>query len=124
MLNLIKKTYWIRGAISFTKDSPDEIEKATIKFIKHFMAMNKIKEKDILILMIIAPGNLHSSYPCTFIRKNGYKFPCITLSDIEVKNTPDNILRFVIQIKSFNKVKDLYMEEATLLKEKIDNIFK
>jgi monofunctional chorismate mutase len=117
MLGIIKRRFWIRGAISFKEDNKIEIEKATIKFIKSFLEINKIKPKDILLIMIVAPKNLHSSYPCTFLRENGYDFPCITFSDIEVLGTPQNIIRFVINCKSMKKVKDLYLDDASKLRD-------
>lgn len=122
MFRIFKKFYWVIGAISFLDDNPKDLENATIKFMKSFLDINKMKEKDLILVMIIAPKNLHSSYPCTFLRLNYFTFPCITLSDIEVKGTPQNILRFVIQCRCFKKPKDLYLEEAAKLKDIIDKL--
>jgi len=121
MLNIIKKNFWIRGAISFKEDNKNEIERVTIKFIKSFLEINKLKPKDILLIMIVAPKNLHSSYPCTFLRKNGYNFPCITFSDIEVLGSPQNIIRFVVHCRSIKKIKELYLDEASKLRDVLLN---
>ncbi|MFN3411713.1 MAG: chorismate mutase [Exilispira sp.] len=122
MLNILKREFWARGAISFNEDSIEEIEKVTLKFIYTFLSKNKIKSSNIIFLMIIAPKGLHSCYPCSFIRRNGFNFPCITVSDIEVSNSPQNILRFVIQYKSYKKIEDLYLDDAIKLKSIIDKI--
>ncbi len=120
MLELLKRKFWVKGAISFEKDDKIEIEKRTIQFIESFLKLNKIKDKDIILMMIIAPAELHSAYPCTFIRKKGFKFPCMTFSDINVYGSPQNILRFIVHCKSYKRVKDLYLEEALKLKEILD----
>lgn len=122
MIEILKKEFWARGAITFNEDSINEIEKVTIKFIETFLSKNKIKPYNILFLMIIAPKSLHSCYPCSFIRRKGFNFPCITISDIEVLNAPQNILRFVIQYKAFKKVEDLYLDDAIKLKSSLDKI--
>lgn len=122
MLDILKREFWARGAISFNEDSIEEIEKATLKFIYTFLSKNKIKASNIIFLMIIAPKSLHSCYPCSFIRRDGFNFPCITVSDIEVSNSPQNILRFVIQYKSNKRIEDLYLDDAIKLKSSIDRI--
>ncbi len=122
IFNFLKKTYWVRGAISFKNDNKKDIEESTIKFIKNFIFENKLTTKDILLVIIVAPNNLKSSYPCSFLRINSFNFPCITASDIIIEDTPQNILRFLIQCKSFSKPKELYLYEAAFLKEKINRL--
>ena len=122
MIRFFKKIFWVRGAISFNEDKKEDIEKTVLKFINAFQTKYKIKSNDILVIFIIAPKNLTSSYPCTFLRKNGFTFPCITSSDILIKDTPQNILRFLIQCKSYKKPEDLYLDDAVSLRDKIDKL--
>ncbi len=120
---LIKKLFWSRGAISFKSDNAKDIEDCVIRFFNTFLIANKLKEKDIQSMIVIAPQNLHSCYPASFFRKNGYNFPSITAADIYVENTPQNIIRFMIQVKSIKKPIDLYLDEAKFLKDKIDKLY-
>lgn len=122
MFGIFKRLKWYRGAISFTSDCKEDIKNSTLRFIESFVKENNIKANDILLIIVIAPKNLSSAYPCTFIRKNNCNIQCITVSDIEVKNTPQNILRFLIQVKTNRKLKDLYLDGAKDLKEIIDKL--
>lgn len=117
---ILQKLLDVRGAISFKEDNYTSIESAILKFFSIFLSKNKLKNANILSVIVVAPPSLKSCYPCSILRKNGFTFPCITVSDILVDGTPQNILRFLIRIKSNKKVEALYLEEAENLLKNID----
>ena len=66
---ILKKLLDVRGAISFKEDNYSSIESAILKFFSVFFNKNKLKNANILSVIVVAPPSLKSCYPCSILRK-------------------------------------------------------
>lgn len=107
----------VRGAYSLEVDSKEEIEKKTLEFLDTFFYINKIKKNKIVNILISSTNDIKSDYPCKYFRKYGLDFSLMCLQEQFVENSEPLIIRVFFLIKTFRKLKPVYINRAKKLRK-------
>ena len=105
----------VRGAFSIDIDNEQEIKKKTFIFLDQFFTVNKINKKNIIQIIISSTNDIHSAYPCKFVREYGINVPLLCVTEQSVKDYPELIIRFMFLVRTFKKLKPVYLDRARSL---------
>lgn len=110
----------IRGAISISKNTKNEIVSATMALLRKMAGMNKIKVEDIASVIFSVTKDLNAEFPAIAARKMGWKStPLLCTYEVDVPGALARCIRVLMHVNSDKKqasVKHVYLMDAKKLR--------
>lgn len=111
----------IRGAISVTKDDPEEILEATRELIQQILGRNEISDYDEVISAVFTTTHdLTSCFPAEAARHIGMNtVPLLCALEIPVENAMPLCIRILLHVNTDKKPADIvhvYLRDAARLR--------
>ena len=112
----------VRGAITLSENSKEEIKQATIELIGEILKLNDIKTEDISFAIFTLTNDLNADFPAKYARLNcGFsKVPMMCYNELNVEGSLKMCLRVLLNIntnKTQDEVKHVYLKGASVLRE-------
>lgn len=115
--------YSIRGAITISDDTKEEVFSATTELFKRIVEENDLNVEDVFTIIFTATRDIKSAYPAEALRKIGLKhvsFMC--MQEMHVENSLNKCIRILVLVngdKRQSEVKNVYMREAITLRPEL-----
>ena len=110
----------LRGAITCTTDTKDEIEAKTQRMVKELLARNDVEADDIVSMIFTATDDLTTHFPATAARGLGLdQVPLLGARELTVDGALPRCIRVLVHCyseKSRDEVQHVYLEEARALR--------
>jgi chorismate mutase len=110
----------IRGAISISRNTRDEIISSTKTLLAKMIRINKIKVEDIASVIFSATRDLDAEFPAIAARKLGWKnVPLLCTYEVDVPGSLPRCIRVLMHVnskKSQSAVKHVYLNDAKKLR--------
>lgn len=114
-------TKGIRGAITVENNTPEDIEKATIKLLEALVERNKIELNLISHVIFSLTSDLNAAFPAKYARINldWKNVPMMCFNEIDVPNALEKCLRVLIVINCSENFEPefVYLEGAENLRK-------
>ncbi len=111
----------IRGAITLSSNTKEEIKNATVELLTDIIDKNSINKEDIAFAIFTVTSDIDEDFPAKYARLNmGFdKVPMMCYREMEVKNSLPMCLRVLITIntdKTQDEIKHCYLKGAKVLR--------
>lgn len=112
----------VRGAITLSANTKEEIKTATIELINEILKKNEIKTEDITSAIFTLTKDLNADFPAKYARLycNFDKVAMMCYNELDVENSLKMCLRVLLTInttKSQDEIKHVYLKGAAILRE-------
>ena len=112
----------IRGAITLSSNTKEEIKNATVELLTDMIDKNSINKEDIAFAIFTVTSDIDEDFPAKYARLNmGFdKVPMMCYREMEVKNSLPMCLRILIVINTEleqNQIKHVYLKGAANLRK-------
>ncbi len=116
----------IRGAITVSANTKEEIELATVELLNEMLNKNEIKTKDISFAIFTLTSGLNADFPAKYARLNcGFNLvPMMCYQELNVPNSLKMCLRILLNVntnKTQDEIKHIYLKGATILRGDLKN---
>ncbi len=112
----------VRGAITLTSNTKEEIKSATIELLKEMLKENEISTNDISFAIFTLTDDLNADFPAKYARLecgfNNVAMMCY--HELNVPNSLKMCLRILLNInttKKQNEIKHIYLKDASILRQ-------
>lgn len=110
----------IRGAISVTKNSPEEIKGATKELINEILGKNQILPDDIASAFFSVTKGIDAEFPAKAAREIGWvTVPMMCTTEMDVPGSIQGIIRLMLHVntdKTQQEIVHVYLKEAQNLR--------
>ncbi len=116
----------IRGAITLSANTKEEIQSATVELLNEIIEKNEIKTEDISFAIFTLTSDLNADFPAKYARLNcGFNLvPMMCYQELDVENSLRMCLRILLTVntnKSQNEIKHIYLKGASALRGGLKN---
>ena len=116
----------VRGAITVSANTKEEIELATVELLNEMLTKNEIQTNDISFAIFTLTSDLNADFPAKYARLNcGFNLvPMMCYQELDVPNSLKMCLRILLNIntnKSQDEIKHIYLKGATALRGDLKN---
>lgn len=114
----------IRGAITVEVDDKEEIIKATQQLLSEILSKNDLQKEEIIFVLFTMTKDLKSVFPAYAARLMGFSsVPLICAQELDIEGALEKCIRVLVLIQkdSFFEPKHVYLKNAKLLREDIEN---
>lgn len=116
----------IRGAITLSANTKEEIKLATVELLNEILTKNEIKTQDISFAIFTLTSDLNADFPAKYARLEcGFeKVPMMCYQELDVPNSLRMCLRILLNIntnKSQEEIKHVYLKGASALRGDLKN---
>ena len=116
----------VRGAITLSANTKEEIQNATVELLNEMLSKNEIKISDISFAIFTLTSDLNADFPAKYARLDcGFnKVPMMCYQELDVPNSLKMCLRILLNIntnKSQDEIKHIYLKGATVLRGDLKN---
>jgi len=116
----MNKIRGIRGAITVSRNSKEDIISSTTELLKKILSQNKVKTEDIAGIIFTATKDLNAEFPATAARKIGLKTtPLLCAYEIDVPGSLKKCIRILMLVNSGkpqSSIKHVYLSDAKKLR--------
>ncbi|MFY9394482.1 MAG: chorismate mutase, partial [Halanaerobiales bacterium] len=106
----------IRGAITVSKNTKEEILAASTELLEEILDANKIKNEELVSIIFTATTDLDAVYPAVAAREMGLdKVPLLCFQEMKVEGALEKCLRVMVFIDRkapLEEIKHVYLREA------------
>jgi len=109
----------IRGAITVSKNSSEEIQDAAVELVKQIISRNGLSLENIISVLFTCTGDLDSVYPAAGLRKIGINnIPMLCAADMPVKGSLEKCIRvmMLVNAEKNQRVRHVYLKDAKKLR--------
>jgi chorismate mutase len=110
----------IRGAISISNNTKNEIVSSTTALLRKIAGSNKIKVEDIASIIFSVTKDLNAEFPAISARKMGWKnVPLLCTYEVDVPGALARCIRVLMLVNSDKKqasIKHIYLMDAKKLR--------
>lgn len=110
----------IRGAISISNNSVDDIINGTKDLLSEMLLKNKLEHADIISIFFSTTSDLNATFPAKAARElDLIDTPLLCLNEIDVPNSLQKIIRILMHVNSTKKQSDIhhiYLKDAVKLR--------
>jgi chorismate mutase len=110
----------IRGAISVSKNSKDEIISSTKTLLRKMAVLNKIKVEDIASVIFSVTKDLNAEFPAIAARRLGWSgTPLLCTYEVDVPGSLSGCIRVLMHVNSGkpqSSMKSVYLNDAKKLR--------
>jgi chorismate mutase len=110
----------IRGAISVSKNTKDEIVSSAKSLLRKIVSLNKMKIEDIASIVFSVTRDLNAEFPAIAARKLGWKnVPLLCTYEVDVPGSLPRCIRVLMHVnskKSQSAIKHVYLNDAKKLR--------
>ncbi len=114
------KIFGVRGAITVTDNSKEEIVNATVELLEKLLDQNQIKTEDIASCFFTVTGDLNAEFPAVAARNLGWKNVALLCAmEMPVPGALPLCIRVLIHwntSKNQDEIKPVYLREAVKLR--------
>ncbi len=122
--NILDKIYsrGIRGAITLSNNTKEEIKEATVELLSTILKENDIKIEDIGFVIFTTTKDTNADFPAKYARSE-LKFNKVAMmcyNELDVENSLKMCLRVLINVntkKSQDEIKHIYLKGAKTLRK-------
>ena len=116
----------IRGAITLSANTKEEIELATVELLNEIIGKNEIKTQDVSFAIFTLTSDLNADFPAKYARINcGFnQVPMMCYQELDVPNSLKMCLRVLLNVntsKTQDEIKHIYLKGATALRGDLKN---
>ena len=116
----------IRGAITVSANTKEEIQSATVELLNEMLTKNEIKTDDISFAIFTLTSDLNADFPAKYARLNcGFDLvPMMCYQELDVPNSLRMCLRILLNVntnKAQNEIKHIYLKGASILRGDLKN---
>ena len=116
----------VRGAITVSANTKEEIELATVELLNEMLLKNEIKNDDISFAIFTLTSDLNADFPAKYARLNcGFNLvPMMCYQELNVPNSLKMCLRILLNIntnKTQDEIKHIYLKGASILRGDLKN---
>ena len=116
----------IRGAITVSANTKEEIRWATIELLNEMLAKNEIKIEDVSFAIFTLTSDLNADFPAKYARLDcGFnQVPMMCYQELDVPNSLKMCLRILLNVntnKIQNEIKHIYLKGASILRGDLKN---
>jgi chorismate mutase len=116
----MSKIRGVRGAITVSRNSKEDIISSTRELLRDILRLNKIKTEDIAGIVFTATKDLNSEFPATAARNLGLKAtPLLCACEIDVPGSLRKCVRILMLVNSGKpqaSIKHVYLRDAKKLR--------
>jgi len=116
----MKQIRGIRGAISVSKNTRDEIVSSTMTVLREMAGLNKIKVEDIASIIFSVTRDLNAEFPAIAARKLGWSgTPLLCTYEVDVPGSLPKCIRVLMHVnsgKTQSSIKHVYLKDAKKLR--------
>ena len=112
----------IRGAITITEDTPEQIKDATIELLSEIIRRNHLTQEKMISILFTATSDIVSAYPGRFMRE-GLKIHDVAIlhfQEMHVKNSLPFCIRVLIHYDDDIDVYPVYLRAAKSLRPDLE----
>lgn len=110
----------IRGAISISKNTRDEIISSTKTLLGKMVGLNKVNVNDIASVIFSVTKDLNAEFPAIAARKLGWKnTPLLCTYEVDIPGALPRCIRVLMHVnsgKSQSSIKHVYLKDAIKLR--------
>ena len=110
----------IRGAISVSKNTKNEMISSAMTLLREMAGLNKIKVEDIASVIFSVTKDLNAEFPAIAARKLGWKTtPLLCTYEVDVPGSLPKCIRVLMLVnsgKSQSSMKYVYLKNAKKLR--------
>ena len=111
----------IRGAITLSSNTKEEVKNATIELLDEMIKKNSINKEDIAFTIFTVTADINADFPAKYARLDmGFEnVPMMCYREMEVENSLPMCLRILISInteKAQKEIKHCYLKGAKALR--------
>ena len=112
----------IRGAITLSDNTKEEIKSATVELLEKMITENKVDIKDIAFAIFTLTNDLNADFPAKYARLDcGFKnVPMMCYHELNVPNSLKMCLRILLNVnteKKQDEIKHVYLKGANILRQ-------
>ncbi len=112
----------IRGAITLSDNTKEEIKSATVELLNKMITENEVDIKDIAFAIFTLTDDLNADFPAKYARLEcGFSdVPMMCYHELNVPNSLKMCLRVLLNInteKKQNEIRHIYLKEASILRQ-------
>ena len=116
----------VRGAITLSANTKEEIQNATVELLNEMLAKNEIQTNDISFAIFTLTSDLNADFPAKYARLNcGFnQVPMMCYQELDVPNSLRMCLRVLLNVntnKSQEEIKHIYLKGASILRGDLKN---
>ena len=115
----------IRGAITASGNTAEEISEATKELLQTLVEVNQIDTEDIASIFLTTTPDLNADFPASAARELGWILvPLLCAREIDVPNKMTKIIRVLMHVntaKTQSEIKHLYLGQAASLRPDLAN---
>ena len=120
----MNKIRGIRGAITVSKNSKEDIMSSTRELLRDIIRLNKVKADDIASIVFTASKDINAEFPASAARSLGLMTtPLLCACEISVPGSLKKCIRILMLVNSGKaqaSIKHVYLKGAKVLREDID----
>ncbi len=120
----MNKARGIRGAITVSKNSKNDILSSTRELLREIIRVNKIRADDIASIIFTSTSDLNAEFPATAARSLGLKAtPLLCAREINVPGSLRKCIRILMLVnsdKAQSSIKHVYLRSAKILREDLN----
>lgn len=111
----------IRGAITLSKNTKEEIKLATVELLKEILEQNDIKKEDISFVIFTTTKDIDADFPAKYARQelSFNKVAMMCYNELDVENSLKMCLRVLLSVnttKTQEEIKHIYLKGAKALR--------
>ena len=111
----------IRGAITITEDSAEQVWSETEKLVKEVAKQNNVKPEDIASVTISTTPDIHSAFPAKAVRTlEGWQYvPIMCMHEMDVPGALPLCIRVLMHVNTDipqHEIHHVYLNEAVKLR--------
>ena len=112
----------IRGAITLSDNTKEEIKSATVELLNKMITENEVDIKDIAFAIFTLTDDLNADFPAKYARLEcGFSdVPMMCYHELNVPNSLKMCLRVLLNInteKKQNEIRHIYLKKASILRQ-------
>ena len=116
----------VRGAITVSANTKEEIQSATVELLNEMLVRNEIETKDISFAIFTLTSDLNADFPAKYARLNcGFNsVPMMCYPELDVPNSLKMCLRILLNVntnKTQDEIKHIYLKGASILRGDLKN---
>jgi chorismate mutase len=110
----------VRGAISISKNTKDEIVSSTMTLLRKMTDLNKIKVEDVASVIFSVTKDLNAEFPAVAARRLGWSdVPLLCTYEVDVPGALPKCIRVLMHVnsaKTQSSIKSVYLNDAKKLR--------
>lgn len=106
----------IRGAITISRDTRENVLEAAEFLMKEIINKNSLREENIISIITTATRDITSSYPGPGIRNANIDVPIICVQEQYVENSLEKCIRFLVYAEIDYEPSHIYVGKAKSLR--------